>query len=187
VNRYYDPLLHREAIKILPGEYAVAGGERVIVTVLGSCVSACMWDERLGIGGMNHFMLPASRFDSGASARYGINAMELLVNALIKKGSQRSDLSVKVFGGAAVLGAVTIDVGRSNGAFVRKFLRDEGLRLVAEDLFGTLPRKVYQFADSGAVKVKYLRTLANDTVVRREREYAARITEQTAPFVEMFE
>ena len=198
LNSYFDPYLQRHAMKILPGEYALGGPRDVIVTVLGSCVAACIRDERQGIGGMNHFMLPNAKRaqstgfddairDADPAARYGVNAMELLINGLIKRGSRRQDLTAKVFGGGAVLGTmVTIDIGRANGNFVRRFLQTEGVPLLAEDLFGELPRKVYFFPDTGEVRVKYLRTVKNDTVAQRERTYASTLRSTPDPNVEFF-
>jgi len=195
-NRYYDKYHERDAIKLLPGEYALARGGEVLVTVLGSCVSACIRDERLRIGGMNHFMLPLSggssdTFDASGrvfsrAAFYGIHAMELLINALLKEGSRRADLRVKVFGGASVIDMPTFNVGEENGVFVRQFLRDEGLPVLAEDLFGQYARKVYFFPDSGAVKVNYLRSLKNDTVIRREAYYATVLSDISIAKPEIF-
>ena len=104
-NRYFDRNFSSEAVKILPGEYFVAQSNLVLVTVLGSCVSACIRDPGMGIGGPNHFMLPQSGRGRGGgmSARYGIHAMELLINQLIKLGARRSYLEAKVFGGGNVL------------------------------------------------------------------------------------
>ena len=103
-NLYFDRYFNVEAAKILPGEYFVTGRDMVLVTVLGSCVAACIRDRISGIGGMNHFMLPDSGGDRsnplvGASMRYGSYAMEILINQLIKLGASRASLEAKVFGG----------------------------------------------------------------------------------------
>lgn len=184
-THYFDHILDRHAIKLLPGEYAVSGGGRVLVTVLGSCVAACVRDERQLIGGMNHFMLPAG--DSREASFYGVHAMELLINELIKAGSQRADLTVKVFGGAAVLQNIkSAHVGSQNADFIRAFLRDERLRVLAEDLYGTYPRKVYFFPETGEVRVNYLREFKNSTIAQREREYATRLKRAPQGTVEEF-
>jgi chemotaxis protein CheD len=177
VDRYYDSHLSRNVVKILPGEFTLIKDSDVAVTVLGSCVAACVRDERLKTGGMNHFMLPAARTKQFMeAARYGVHAMEMLINAMLKRGSARRDLSVKLFGGAAVLQQIaSIDIGKENGAFAKDFCRMEGLRLIAHDLYGPWPRKIYFVPESGEVHVKYLRTLKNDTILRREEEYAARL------------
>lgn len=175
-NRYYDRKLACHAVKILPGEYEVTIEDIAIVTVLGSCVSACVRDRRQCIGGMNHFMLPDAGGDASnplsASARYGTYAMELLINELTKLGAHRSRLEAKVFGGGNVLrGLDHAAVGERNSAFVLGFLTVENVRLRARDLMDEFPRKVYFFPSSGRVMVRKLRTLNNDTVLKREREY----------------
>lgn len=190
-NVYYDRTFDCDAAKILPGEYYFTCKDMVIVTVLGSCVSACIRDRVTGIGGMNHFMLP----DSGdadspvsASMRYGTYAMEILINDLLKAGAKRENLEAKVFGGGNVLrGFIAINVGERNAQFVREYLRAENIRVVAEDLNDIYPRKVYYFPRSGRVLVKKLRQLNNNTLVNREQDYASRL--QTTPVagdVELF-
>lgn len=174
-NRYHDRRFNMEAIKILPGEYYVTSRDVVIVTVLGSCVSVCLHDRIARIGGMNHFMLPDHRDSGGVlsdSARYGVYAMEILVNNLIKAGASRSRLEAKVFGAGRVLSGMTqTDVGAHNAAFAMHYLEDEGIKVKARDLLGVYPRKVYFFPTEGRVLVKKLKTLHNDTIIRREREY----------------
>jgi chemotaxis receptor (MCP) glutamine deamidase CheD len=104
-NLYFDRLFASPAVKVLPGEYYVTQRDMVLVTVLGSCVTACVRDVDSGIGGMNHFMLPedGGRGVSSVSARYGTFAMEVLINHLQKLGARRGRLEAKVFGGGAVL------------------------------------------------------------------------------------
>lgn len=177
---YYDRHFDIEAAKILPGEYYVTGRDMVIVTVLGSCVSACIRDRQLGVGGMNHFMLPDNRQDEGSplsvSARYGIHAMEILINQILKAGGRRDRLEAKVFGGGQVLqGFMVSNVGEQNATFVRQFLRLEGIPIVAQDLLDIYPRKVYFFPRSGRVMVKTLKSVHNDTIVQRERDYGNRL------------
>ncbi|WP_018953821.1 chemoreceptor glutamine deamidase CheD [Thioalkalivibrio sulfidiphilus] len=181
INRYWDPTHDRYAAKILPGEYYVTLYGELITTVLGSCVSACVRDRKLGIGGMNHFMLPHSERveawgGASAAARYGSYAMETLINDILKNGGRREHLEVKIFGGGQVLAQMT-DVGRKNIAFVREFIRVEGLNLVAEDLGGPHPRKVVFFPDSGRVRIKKLRAMHNETIVQRETRYMAQLQE----------
>lgn len=182
INRYWDRLHECHAAKILPGEYYVTLCGEMITTVLGSCVSACVRDRKLGIGGMNHFMLPHSdrygTWNSGSSAaRYGGYAMETLINDVLKNGGSRENLEVKIFGGGQVLANMT-DIGARNISFVKDYIRIENLQLMAEDLGGTYPRKVIYFPDSGRVRVKTLRTLHNDTIIRRESSYLVSLTEQ---------
>lgn len=179
-NTYFDRQFDCEAVKILPGEYFVTQRDIVIVTVLGSCVSVCLRDRVSGIGGMNHFMLPGNT-DGGmspisASARYGVYAMELLVNHLLKLGARRNCFEAKVFGGGSVLRGMTANnVGDRNAEFVRDYLETEKIQVVAEDLLDIYPRKVYYFPQTGRVMVKKLKSLHNETLFDREMEYSMRI------------
>jgi chemotaxis protein CheD len=177
-NVYYDRTFDCDAAKILPGEYYFTGRDMLIVTVLGSCVSACIRDRQTGLGGMNHFMLPDGG-DSGpvsASMRYGGYAMEVLINDLLKAGARREHLEAKVFGGGAVLrGFTAMNVGERNAAFVTQFLKTERIPVLAEDLNDVYPRKVYFFPRTGKVLVKKLMQTHNDTLARRELDYAKRL------------
>ena len=174
---YFDPQFGCDAAKILPGEYYVTQRDMVIVTVLGSCISACIRDRRSGIGGMNHFMLPGDDTDvTSQSARYGAFAMEILINKLMSMGAQRRNLEVKVFGGGQVLrGFTTTTVGEHNAEFVLQYLKTEGLAIVAQDLLDIYPRKVYYFPKTGRALVKKLRSVHNNTIIEREREYEHRL------------
>lgn len=189
-NTYFDRLLGKEAAKLLPGEYYVTGEDMVIVTVLGSCVSACIRDVTSGIGGMNHFMLPDSGGDPrmGSAARYGVHAMEMLINGLLKLGARRSNFEAKVFGGGNVMRSLNhSNVGRRNSEFVLEFLGNEKIRVAARDLEDVYPRKVYFFPANGVVRVKKLRELANNTVYAREVDYGSRLrSEDKAGDVELF-
>jgi len=191
-NVYFDNHFDLEAAKILPGEYYVTQRDMVLVTVLGSCVTACIRDRLSGIGGMNHFMLPDARPDQDTpvspSARYGAYAMELLINSLLNLGAQRSLLEAKVFGGGNVLpGMTTMNIGQRNADFALRFLGMEKIRVVARDLIDVFPRKIYYFPKSGKVLVKKLRDIHNDTIFQREIEYSARLVkEEVAGDVELF-
>lgn len=177
---YFDREHNTEAAKILPGEYYATGREMVLVTVLGSCVCACIRDKVSGIGGMNHFMLPDSGQDRsnplGESARYGIYAMEILINQLLKMGAKRSNFEAKVFGGGSVLRGFTVaNVGERNAEFVLQFLKTEKIAVAAQDLLDIYPRKVYYFPSTGLVRVKKLKQVHNDTIVNRETAYKTRL------------
>jgi chemotaxis protein CheD len=179
-NIYFDSEHGAEAAKILPGEYYVTVRDMLIVTVLGSCVCACIRDKVSGIGGMNHFMLPDSGKDPnnplGDSARYGTYAMEVLINELLKMGANRNNFEAKVFGGGAVLRGFTVgNVGERNAEFVLRFLQTEKIHVAAQDLLDIYPRKVYFFPHTGLVRVKKLKTVHNDTIVNRESEYKTRL------------
>lgn len=179
-NIYYDRQFDMEAAKILPGEYYVTTRDMLVVTVLGSCVSACLRDKTSGMGGMNHFMLPHSDNDPqnplSTSARYGTYAMEMLINHLTKLGAKRSNFEAKVFGGGNVLRGFTVaNVGARNADFVLDFLRTEKIRVVAQDLLDIYPRKVYYFPKTGRALVKKLKSVHNNTIVEREKEYESRL------------
>ncbi|MFL6658294.1 MAG: chemoreceptor glutamine deamidase CheD [Massilia sp.] len=179
-NVYYDRTFDCDAAKILPGEYYYTPKDMLIVTVLGSCVSACIRDRVTGLGGMNHFMLPDGGGDINspvsASMRYGSYAMEVLINDLLKSGARRENMEAKVFGGGAVLrGFTAINVGERNAEFVMNFLKVEKIRVVAEDLNDVYPRKVYFFPRTGKVLVKKLMASHNDTLAQREQAYASRL------------
>lgn len=178
---YFDRTFDCDAAKISPGEYYYTDKDMLIVTVLGSCVSACIRDNVTGIGGMNHFMLPdsaAADKDSpvSESMRYGTYAMEVLINQLLRNGARRENLEAKIFGGGNVLKSfTTMNVGDRNAIFVRKYLKEEGIRILSEDLLDIYPRKVYYFPKTGRVLVKKLKTMHNDTLVRREEAYASKL------------
>ena len=190
-NHYFDRNFDIEAAKILPGEYYVTGREMLLVTVLGSCVAACIRDPKTGIGGMNHFMLPESsdkRDVVSSSMRYGGYAMEVLVNQLVKLGANRSRLEAKVFGGGAVLrGFTTVNVGERNSEFVLEYLHTERIKVVSQDLMGLYPRKVYYFPATGRVMVRKLKTVHNNTIIEREQMYGQRLKSSSiAGDVELF-
>ncbi|MCC2655857.1 MAG: cheD [Panacagrimonas sp.] len=191
---YFDPKFNAQALKVLPGEYLVTDSDVMLVTVLGSCVSACIRDPLARVGGMNHFMLPDAEPDGRSSswgtesARYGGYAMEMLINDLLKRGASRSRLEVKVFGGGAVLAGFTVsNVGERNGRFVLDYLQSEGLSVSGQDLFDVCPRRVHYFPRTGKVMVKRLPS-ANDTeVLASESLYRSRLQESpTTGSVELF-
>lgn len=178
-NRYFDRKFGLDAAKILPGEYFVSSKEALLVTVLGSCVAACIRDADSGIGGMNHFMLPddGGRNPTGMSARYGTYAMEVLINHLLKLGARRNRLEAKVFGGGSVMANLSSsNVGARNAEFVLDFLKMEKVPVVAKDLLDSYPRKVYYFPHSGRVLVKKLHRVHNETLFSRENDYKVRLS-----------
>jgi len=182
-NFYYDAQFKIDAIKILPGEYYATVRPMLIVTVLGSCVAACIWDKANGIGGMNHFMLPSLTEyvgdNNNTSARYGTYAMEILINQLLEMGAQRENLEAKIFGGGNLPKSFTMaKAGERNAAFIRNYLNKERIPIVAEDLLDVYPRKIYFFPDQGAVRVKKLIRLHNDTIILREQEHDKRMCDE---------
>ena len=181
LRRFWDPSQGCMTVKVLPGEFYVSAQEEMVSTVLGSCVSACIHDVRRGIGGMNHFMLPepVGERDSwsstvGRAARYGSDAMEQLINAILKAGGQRADMRVKVFGGGRVLARMS-DVGQRNIEFVQRYIAAEKLILVASDLGDVFPRQVQFFPQSGRARVRLLRRTDDVALVADERGYLKRL------------
>lgn len=182
IKRFWDSGRNKVMAKVLPGEFYVTKQDELVSTVLGSCIAACIYDPVMGIGGMNHFMLPSSlqleQIDPDSTdCRYGNWAMEFLINEIVKNGGLRKNLQVKLFGGGKVIRSMT-DVGMGNIRFANAYLKEEGLNLVAHDVGGPWPRKVLFHPESGAVKVKKLRTMHNDTIQKRELKYL-RDLEQT--------
>jgi chemotaxis protein CheD len=177
---YYDKSFDIDAAKLLPGEYYVTGGDMLLVTVLGSCVAACIRDRKTGVGGMNHFMLPEAADEAtamaGLATRYGTYAMEMLINQIMKMGGSRATLEAKVFGGGNVLkGFTVVNVGQKNVDFVRSYLNLERIPIVGEDLLDIYPRKVYFFPRTGRVLIKKLKAVHNNTIVDREKDYSSRL------------
>ncbi len=162
--------------KLLPGDYYVTRENEVLDTVLGSCVSACIRNPRLKIGGMNHFMLPRPSGTgndtweniAGRATRYGSASMEKLINRILNVGGTRAELEVKIFGGGKVLSSLS-DVGQHNVTFVRDFLKQEGLKVSSEDVGDICPRHVQYFPLSGRVRVRHLS--ARLDIVKEEQQY----------------
>ncbi len=186
INRFWDKNSSLFGARILPGEYYVTKKNEYIITVLGSCISACIWDDVAGIGGMNHFMLPddavspAGSWKSSsncASARYGNVAMEQMINDILKNGGNRSRLQVKIFGGGQMLKMMT-DIGQRNIMFIEDYIRTEGLRKVGEDVGDVFPRKVMFFPINGRVKLKRLKGVDNALAVKRDNDYIRKVKSQ---------
>jgi len=176
LQRFWEPDTQRWTVKILPGEFYVTGSDEAITTVLGSCVSACIRDPVARVGGMNHFMLPEDNSIRDASApvvlatRYGSNAMESLINEVLRQGGLRERLEIKIFGGGRVLAGMA-DVGARNIEFVRHYLSIERLQMNAQDVGGEQPRKVVYYPAEGKVRVRKLRPIENRGVSDREKLY----------------
>ncbi len=167
---YYDAHFKNEAVKVLPGEYFVHDEDILVMTTLGSCIAACLWDRDKRVGGMNHFLLPDMGIGSGPggggrgsnggnSGRYGGFAMDLLIAEMVKRGATRSSMEAKVFGGGAVVsGMNTLNVGERNTAFVLDYLHAEGIKVVNKDVMDIYPRKLCFLPASGKAMVKRLAT-----------------------------
>ncbi|TDF35718.1 chemoreceptor glutamine deamidase CheD [Alteromonadaceae bacterium M269] len=179
VNRYLDRQNKKIVAKILPGEFYVSRSEELIATTLGSCVSACIWDEYSSIGGMNHFMLPLTDKEShevtwgndqSDATRFGNYAMEHLINEILANGGLRKNLRAKVFGGGKIMENMS-DVGHKNCQFVIDYLATENVPIIAHDLGSTYPRKIMFDPISGKAHMKRLQSMHNNTLVDREASY----------------
>lgn len=178
---YADHHFQYDAVKVLPGEYFVSSDDLVIMTVLGSCIAACLWDGRIRAGGMNHFMLPDGDSADGFG-RYGSYAMELLINEMLKMGARRETMQAKVFGGAQVMaGFTTMNVGERNTKFVLDYLATERIPIVSQDVLDIHPRKVCFFPVTGKALVKRLAHSHPETLAVEERRgNAATVAKATA-------
>lgn len=167
---YNDHHFQYDAVKVLPGEYFVSSEDIMVMTVLGSCIAACIWDGRARAGGMNHFMLPDGDGGDGGG-RYGSYAMELLINKLLKCGARRESMQAKVFGGAQVMaGFTSMNVGERNTKFVLEYLSTERIPVVSQDVLDIHPRKVCFFPASGKALVKRLAHAHPETLAVEERK-----------------
>ncbi|MBE9562754.1 MAG: chemoreceptor glutamine deamidase CheD [Proteobacteria bacterium] len=182
IKRYWDYRSSGYVAKILPGEYYVTYHDEILMTVVGSCVTACIRDKKMGIGGMNHFMLPDSISDkwkhthASAASRYGSVAMEYLINEILKHGGKKENLEVKLFGGGSIMQNIG-NIGQQNIEFVKNYVEMEGLNLLAEDLGDVYPRKILFFPHTGLARVKKLRA-TQQVILERETEYRHNLESQ---------
>jgi chemotaxis protein CheD len=150
-------------IHVVQGEQHVENDPNaMLTTILGSCIAACMWDPVRGIGGMNHFLLPGEDNQvpepgsTGSSARYGVHAMELLVNALLRRGARRENLRAKLFGGARMIRGLT-DIGEMNATFAERFLQAESIPVAGGSLRGNQGRRIQFWPVTGRARQVLLR------------------------------
>src|SRR5690606_31750155 len=184
---YYDTALKTRAIRLLPADYVVTDEPVALVTLLGSCVAACLYDPLPGLGGMNHFMPPGGHGDDGKPARYGVNAMELLINGLLKRGANRRRLQAKVFGGGNVLSGIHSDpIGTRNASFVLDYLDAEKIPVLAQDLGDNQARKIGFFPRTGRTLVKRLPATRDDVVDVERALYGRLARAPVAGPVELF-
>ncbi|RED54072.1 chemoreceptor glutamine deamidase CheD [Aestuariispira insulae] len=182
LHSYFDPKLKRTAVKVRPGtHYVTSRQSEVIVTTLGSCISACIRDTAAGIGGMNHFMLPESETGlwGGASAalRYGNHAMEVLINDLLKMGAARNRLEIKLFGGGSVVKSLS-DVGERNIKFILRYMKNEHLATAVQHLGGKQARSICYFPDSGRVRMKLLDHSRDNEILADENAFGSKLSER---------
>jgi len=169
----------RHLVHVVQGSHHVTGDHGVVLsTILGSCVAACVWDPVARVGGMNHFLLPEAPDNGAGDRRYGVQAMELLINGLLQLGARRERLEAKVFGGARMTVGFS-DIGAKNAEFVRRFLRDEEIRLVAESLGGDQARRLHFTPTTGRASQHLVRdpaVMARERVLTRPAPAAANST-----------
>ncbi|WBA15220.1 chemotaxis protein CheD [Salinivibrio proteolyticus] len=188
VQRFFSPEHDRYMVKLKPGEIYVSSDDELIATGLGSCIAACIWDPLANMGGMNHFMLPlkddqaakewsAEQYMSHA-ARYGNYAMEILINTLLQQGAIKNRLRVKLFGGGNIMGQ-NIAIGRKNIEFVRRYVANEVLTLVSEDLGQSFPRRVLFDPRTGKAWVKKIQSLSQKELVAEEAQYNQRLLQES--------
>ena len=174
-----------------PGDrYATRTGTD-IKTLLGSCLAACLYDPDAKVAGLNHFLLAAPRYSKSMpfveteAGRYGIHAMELLINDMIKLGATRSRLRAKVFGGASVLGfsceSHFLCVNEVNQRFIRDYLATERIPIVSEDLGGSLGRVIHFHSDSYRVFRRFIRKAETERIEKGEEAYWERVVERPEP------
>jgi chemotaxis protein CheD len=183
IRRMQDTRFPYEIAVILPGEYFVSREPMVVYTVLGSCISVCLRDPLVGIGGMNHFMLAAPTSEGGQdswvdSGRYGSFAMEMLINEILKRGGRKDRLEAKVFGGGKIYDGA-MDIGAKNAAWALDYLERESVPLLKANVGDVCPRKVYFFTDSGKVLLKKLDRLVAKAIAEEEGQYQTKL--QHAP------
>lgn len=178
-STYFDKKFKCDAVRVLPGEYYISKKNRLLMTILGSCVSACIWDKKRGIGGLNHFMLPGKASeDFNKSARYGNYAMEILINHIIQLGGRREDLVAKVFGGGKVMHSFTsMDIGKDNATFIIEYLNRESIPILSSDLGDIYPRKICFFPQTGRVMVRKLTKTYQREIEKQEDSYFNKVNE----------
>jgi chemotaxis protein CheD len=179
---------------VSPGDFKITTSpNEVISTLLGSCVAACIRCTKTGYGGLNHFLLPSTRgrgvTDDSQAMRYGDYAMEVLIGAILRSGGCRSSLEAKIFGGANMYITESVKpVGRSNIQFVLDFIKSENIALVAEDIGGTVGRKIFFHPASGKVKVQKLQKQKEEDVKHFETKYGQNLNnkETDSGTIELF-
>ena len=197
IKRYYDQNMEMTVIKLMTGDcYWTAEPREMIVTILGSCISVCMWDDEKNIGGMNHILLPGEVQIAALNnknvleypSRYGAYAMEELINGILKLGGNKSNLKAKVFGGGNVINNSAM-IGDKNIAFARSYLNQENIPLISEDVGGNTARRLHFFPETGKAMIRKLRRKEDLVIVEKEKEYQKTLVEdkeQEKTDVELF-
>jgi len=191
ITKYKEPGSDNFIVKIKPGDFYVTDNKKeILTTTLGSCIAVTIFERTLGVCGMNHFMLPFSKIDIGKfdnAARYGNWAMEMLINAALSKGALKNNLEVKIFGGGNVLDSTSSnDIGNKNIDFVKKYIKNENMKLISEDVGGNTARMLSFFSDGGIAKVRKVEQSRLNTIVNEEKIYFENIHGTKGNDVELF-
>ena len=189
---FFDSRIQREIVYINAGEYHISTNNEIISTLLGSCISVCLYDRITGIGGMNHFMLPEKTENinithiersklkhSNETMRYGVTAMGALISEMQNHGVKRQNITAKVFGGGKVIAQSSSSngVGWKNIQFVRSYLKVERIPIEAENTGELVARKVSFDTTDNSVSVKHI---GMDSVAKTEKEYLEKINKPLA-------
>jgi chemotaxis protein CheD len=169
-------------VTLRPGEYYVSNQASVISTLLGSCISACLYDPGNRVIGMNHFLLSSKRYAkempicTTEAGRYGVHAMELVINGMLKIGAERQNLRAKAFGGGSLFQAPGgsdnfFCVGEVNMRFILEFLRNDGIPLISSDLGGEIGRVIRFSSDDFSVTMKRIRKSRRPELLQEERKF----------------
>ena len=173
---YYDVQFDAYVVKILPGDhYVTTAADEVLATVLGSCISACIYDPKTKKGGMNHFMLPKSASGTwgghSAGMRFGNFAMDVLLNDILTVGRKRTDLDVKIFGGGNIMGDV-MGVGQKNIDFIKDYIKEESLNITQKSLGERFARRLFYFPLTGKVIEKKVPVESDkQEIIKEEKRY----------------
>ena len=185
--RHFNSKFQKQVTIIHPGEYFATAEDEVISTVLGSCIAVALYDPIKHVGGLNHFMLPGALGEDSKlmseTGKYGVFAMEFLINELMRLGSRRQDLVAKVFGGGHVLRGSKGNVSRvpqSNIDFAYTYLNTEKLRIETADVGGTMARKIFFYPQTSKILLKRISGTLITNVEREEEEYLRKIQKENA-------
>ena len=182
--------LERLALNINPGGWAV-DFERPIATLLGSCVAVCLFDPKLRLGGMNHFLLPSRAASSNADTDVvlaGDFAMEVLVNAMLARGASKNRMVAKAFGGGNIVHSISMDIGMRNASFAKEWLAQEGISLQASDFSGPWSRKVIMVPGTGDAFCRRMPVSRPDAlaITQAEQDYARTLAKPKEKRIELF-
>jgi chemotaxis protein CheD len=173
-------------VHVVQGEHAVVCEPGIVLTtILGSCVATCLWDPIAGVGGMNHFLLPGDESGDSDSMKYGVNAMELLVNGLLQNGALRSRIQAKLFGGAHVIQNLS-DIGAKNGQFAHRFLQLENIPCVGQSLGGDRARRIRFWPQTGRAAQMLLEATSPEALAAERVRAAAPAPASAAGSIELF-